>query len=137
MPRSSKPFCKGHFQSLLHLLLKKRRKIKYTLQTGTLISVKVSQSIVCLVCLFRKSYRVVCLDSVWDSFLDTFSTLQNPGQSRTLKTDRLHKTGRKIRSYQLTHAGKLTLGWEVGRYGLAGISYILCERIFISCFSEC
>ena len=55
MPRSSKLFCKGHFQSLLHLLLKKRRKTKYTLQTGTLISVKVSQSI-------------VCLDSVWDSF---------------------------------------------------------------------
>ena len=40
------------------------------------------------------------------------------------------------RSYQLTGAGQSAHGWQLGRHWLAGNSYFLRGRIFISCFSE-
>ena len=40
------------------------------------------------------------------------------------------------KSYQLTSAGLSAHGWQIGRHWLASNSYLLCQRIFIFCFSE-
>ena len=40
------------------------------------------------------------------------------------------------RSYQLTSAGRTALGWQISWNELAGNSYFLHGRIFISYFSD-